>query len=40
MDIEQIRTGCLSKKRTSEDFPFDKDTLVFKVILSGNDFVI
>ena len=32
MNIEQIRTYCLSKKGTSEDFPFDEDTLVFKVL--------
>lgn len=32
MDIEQIRTYCLSKKETTEDFPFDEDTLVFKVL--------
>ena len=31
MNIEQLRTYCLSKKQTSEDFPFDSDTLVFKV---------
>ncbi|WP_282124578.1 MmcQ/YjbR family DNA-binding protein [Algibacter mikhailovii] len=32
MDIEQIRTYCLSKKETTEGFPFDQDTLVFKVL--------
>lgn len=32
MDIEQLRTYCLSKKGTIEDFPFDQDTLVFKVL--------
>ncbi|MEW4923829.1 MmcQ/YjbR family DNA-binding protein [Algibacter sp. 2305UL17-15] len=32
MNIEQIRTYCLSKKGTTEDFPFDEDTLVFKVL--------
>ena len=32
MNIEQLRTYCLSKKQTTEDFPFDSDTLVFKVI--------
>ncbi|MEC3906705.1 MmcQ/YjbR family DNA-binding protein [Tamlana sp. 2201CG12-4] len=32
MDIEQIRTYCLSKKGTTENFPFDEDTLVFKVL--------
>lgn len=32
MNVEQIRDYCLSKKGTSEDFPFDKETLVFKVL--------
>ncbi len=32
MNIEQIRTYCLSKKATSESFPFDESTLVFKVL--------
>lgn len=32
MDIEQIRIYCLSKKGSTEDFPFDTDTLVFKVL--------
>ena len=32
MHIEQIREYCLSKKGTTEDFPFDQDTLVFKVL--------
>ncbi len=32
MDIEQIRAYCLSKKGTSESFPFDEHTLVFKVL--------
>lgn len=31
MNIEEIRTYCLSKKATSESFPFDDVTLVFKV---------
>lgn len=31
MNIEDFYTYCLSKKRVTEDFPFDKDTLVFKV---------
>ncbi|TXE09700.1 MmcQ/YjbR family DNA-binding protein [Seonamhaeicola algicola] len=31
MDIEQIRSYCLSKKSTTENFPFDEHTLVFKV---------
>ncbi len=38
MNIEQIRTYCLSKKGTTEDFPFDEDTLVFKVL--GKMFVL
>jgi predicted DNA-binding protein (MmcQ/YjbR family) len=32
MHIEQIREYCLSKKGTTESLPFDKDTLVFKVL--------
>jgi predicted DNA-binding protein (MmcQ/YjbR family) len=32
MNIEQIREYCLSKKGSTEDFPFDEDTLVFKVL--------
>lgn len=32
MHIEQIRDYCLSKKGTTESLPFDKDTLVFKVL--------
>ncbi len=32
MNIEDIRTYCLSKKGSSESFPFDDDTLVFKVL--------
>ena len=31
MTIEDIRTYCLSKPQTTEDFPFDLNTLVFKV---------
>ena len=31
MNIETIRDYCLSKKGTIESFPFDDDTLVFKV---------
>lgn len=31
MNIEQIREYCLSKKAVTESFPFDEDTLVFKV---------
>lgn len=32
MNIEQLRNYCLSKKASTEDFPFDEDTLVFKVL--------
>jgi predicted DNA-binding protein (MmcQ/YjbR family) len=31
MNIENIRTYCLNKKGAVEDFPFDEETLVFKV---------
>ncbi|MCF8236040.1 MAG: MmcQ/YjbR family DNA-binding protein [Bacteroidales bacterium] len=31
MHIEQIRSYCLSKKQVTEGFPFDNETLVFKV---------
>ena len=31
MDLEQLRHYCLNKKATIEAFPFDADTLVFKV---------
>jgi predicted DNA-binding protein (MmcQ/YjbR family) len=31
MNIEELRDFCLSKKNTSESFPFGPDTLVFKV---------
>ncbi|MDZ7743840.1 MAG: MmcQ/YjbR family DNA-binding protein [Bacteroidota bacterium] len=31
MNIEQIREYCLSKKMVTEGFPFNEDTLVFKV---------
>jgi predicted DNA-binding protein (MmcQ/YjbR family) len=31
MNIEEIRNYCLSKKGVTEDFPFDEETLVFKV---------
>lgn len=31
MNIEQFRLYCLNKKGVSEDFPFDSNTLVFKV---------
>lgn len=32
MNIEDIRNYCLSKKGSAESFPFDDDTLVFKVL--------
>ena len=32
MHIDQIRDHCLSKKATTESFPFDESTLVFKVL--------
>ncbi len=32
MNIEELRDYCLSKKGTSEAFPFDETTLVFKVM--------
>lgn len=32
MNIEQLRAYCLSKKGTSDSFPFDENTLVFKVL--------
>lgn len=31
MDIDELRGYCLAKHFTSEGFPFDNDTLVFKV---------
>jgi predicted DNA-binding protein (MmcQ/YjbR family) len=31
MNIEELRDYCLSKPEVTEDFPFDKDTLAFKV---------
>ncbi len=31
MNIEQLYEFCLSKKGVTETFPFDNDTLVFKV---------
>jgi len=31
MNIESFREFCLSKPGTSESFPFDENTLVFKV---------
>jgi len=32
MDIEKVRKYCLKKKGTTEGFPFDEETLVFKVM--------
>ena len=32
MNLEDIRTYCLRKKGVTEDFPFDENTLVFKVL--------
>ena len=32
MDIEELRNYCLSFKATEDCFPFDKTTLVFKVM--------
>ena len=32
MNIQQLHQYCLSKKGVTEDFPFDEDTLVFKVL--------
>ena len=32
MNIEEIRDYCLKKKSVTEEFPFDSDTLVFKVM--------
>lgn len=32
MNIEQIRNHCIAKKATTEEFPFDENTLVFKVL--------
>lgn len=38
MDIESLRKYCLSKSGVSEGFPFDSNTLVFKVM--GKIFVL
>ncbi|MFY0603109.1 MAG: MmcQ/YjbR family DNA-binding protein [Flavobacteriaceae bacterium] len=38
MNIEQLRNYCITKKGVTEEFPFDNDTLVFKVM--GKMFVI
>lgn len=32
MNLEIIRTHCLSKKGTVEEYPFDEDTPVYKVM--------
>ncbi len=32
MNIEELRTYCLSKPAVEEAFPFDNETLVFKVM--------
>ena len=32
MDIEEYRNYCLTKKGVTEEFPFDKHTLVYKVM--------
>lgn len=31
MDLSELKKYCLNKKGTSEDFPFDDETLVLKV---------
>jgi predicted DNA-binding protein (MmcQ/YjbR family) len=31
MDLESLREYCISKKGVIEDFPFDEETLVFKI---------
>ena len=31
MTVEDLRTYCLAKPATTESFPFDEETLVFKV---------
>ena len=38
MNIEQIREYCLRKKGVTEEFPFDEETLVFKVL--GKIFIL
>lgn len=32
MNVEKIREYCIIKKGVTENFPFDQDTLVFKVM--------
>jgi len=38
MNIEQLKDYCLAKNKTTAEFPFDEQTLVFKVL--GKMFVI
>jgi predicted DNA-binding protein (MmcQ/YjbR family) len=38
MNLETFRKHCLSKKGVTEEFPFDKETLVYKVM--GKMFVL
>lgn len=38
MNIEQLQDYCLAKSKTTAEFPFDEQTLVFKVL--GKMFVI
>lgn len=38
MNLEDLRLYCLSKKGVTEEFPFDNETLVFKV--SGKIFLL
>lgn len=38
MNIEQLREYCISKANVTEEFPFDTETLVFKV--RGKIFVL
>ncbi len=32
MNVETLRQACLAKRGVTEEFPFDADTLVFKVM--------
>lgn len=32
MNVEEVRDYCIQKKGVTEEFPFDSDTLVFKVM--------
>ncbi len=32
MDVEEVREYCLNKYKVTEGFPFDNETLVFKVL--------